>query len=58
MDLVVRTVEEEDFPTGEGMQRGFAAGAQAHVTYGRNEPALAFFQKTIAEAVGETPEAA
>ena len=53
MDLVVKVVEEEDFPIGEGIQRGFAAGAQAHVTYGRNEPALQHWQKTAAAAVAD-----
>jgi nitrite reductase/ring-hydroxylating ferredoxin subunit len=53
MDLVIRTVQEEDFPTGEGMQRGFACGAQEHVTYGRNEPALAHFQKSVAAALAD-----
>ena len=40
LDLVLRTVEEEDFPIGEGIQRGFLANPQAEVVYGRNEPAL------------------
>ena len=52
MDLVVRTVEEEDFPTGAGAQKAFTGGALEHVIYGRNEPALAFFERTMAEAVG------
>ena len=48
LDLVLRTVEEEDFPTGEGIQSGFRAGAQAEVLYGRNEPALQHWQRTVA----------
>ena len=51
MDLTVRTVLEEDFPVGEGAQKALAAGALAHVTYGKNEPALAHFQRMVAEAV-------
>jgi nitrite reductase/ring-hydroxylating ferredoxin subunit len=58
LDLVLRTVETEDFPTGEGIQSGFASGAQDKVVYGRNEPALQFFEKVVAEAVGATPMAA
>ena len=53
MDLTVRTVQMEDFPTGEGAQKTFASGALDQVVYGRNEPALAHFQKMIATAVGE-----
>ena len=51
MDLTVRTVLEEDFPVGEGAQRGLAAGALETVTYGKNEPALAHFQRMISEAL-------
>ena len=52
MDLVMRTVETEDFPTGEGIQAGLLSGAQDSIVYGRNEPALHHFEKTAAEAVG------
>ena len=41
MDLTIRTVRGEDFPTSEGMQAGYAAQVQEAVVYGRNEPALA-----------------
>ena len=51
LDLVLRTVEEEDFPIGEGIQRGFLANPQAEVVYGRNEPALQHWQRTVAEAL-------
>lgn len=57
MDLAIQTVEQEDFPTGEGIQQGFAAGAQTHLTYGRNEPALAYFQNAVKRALAE-PSAA
>jgi nitrite reductase/ring-hydroxylating ferredoxin subunit len=51
MDLTIRTVDEEDFPVGEGIQSGFAAAAQTALVFGRNEPALAHFQRSINEAV-------
>ena len=51
LDLVLRTVEEEDFPTGEGIQAGFRAGAQTEVVYGRNEPALQHWQRTVTRAL-------
>lgn len=47
LDLVLRTVEDEDFPTGEGIQSGFRANAQAEILYGRNEPALQHWQRTV-----------
>ncbi len=51
MDLTIRTVCEEDFPACEGMQRGFTSGAQTHAIYGRNEPALAHFERAVEEVV-------
>ena len=42
------TVEAEDFPVAEGVQRGLAAGAQACLTFGRHEPALAHFHRAVA----------
>jgi nitrite reductase/ring-hydroxylating ferredoxin subunit len=52
LDLTLRTVETEDFPTGEGIQAGLLSGAQERMIYGRNEPALQYFEKAAAEAVG------
>ena len=49
LDLVLHTVENEDFPTGEGIQRGFVANPRAEVVYGRNEPALQHWQRTLAD---------
>ncbi|MBT5267737.1 MAG: Rieske 2Fe-2S domain-containing protein [Rhodospirillaceae bacterium] len=51
MDLVIRTVQEEDFPTGEGIQSGYHSGARSHVIYGRNEPALMHFERSVSEAL-------
>ena len=51
MDLTIRTVCDEDFPVGEGIQRGMASGAQTHTSYGRNEPALAHFERTVSQVV-------
>ena len=51
LDLVLRTVEDEDFPTGEGIQSGFGANAQTEVVYGRNEPALQHWQRTVAKVL-------
>jgi len=53
IDLTLRTVEEEDFPVGESIQSGFGCGAQSHVTYGRNEPALQHWQRSVAAALDD-----
>lgn len=53
-NLLMATVEMEDFPTCEGMQRGFASGAQDAIIFGRNEPALQHYHKSIRTALAET----
>ena len=54
MDLLMRTVEAEDFPICVDIQRGLGAGAQSHITFGRNEPALGHYHRHIQEAVGSS----
>lgn len=55
--LLLKTVEEEDFPVGEGIQQSFKSGAQAHITFGRNEPALHHFHRTVRKALNMPPAA-
>jgi nitrite reductase/ring-hydroxylating ferredoxin subunit len=52
MDLLMSTVEVEDFPVCLDIQRGFRAGAQQHITFGRHEPALGHYHRSIREALG------
>jgi phenylpropionate dioxygenase-like ring-hydroxylating dioxygenase large terminal subunit len=52
MQILLDTVEKEDFPLAEDMQRGFHSGAQDHLLFGRNEPALAHFHRSVREAIG------
>ena len=51
LDLVVKVVEEEDFPVGENIQRGFQSGAQDHITFGINEPGLTHFHRGVTAAI-------
>ena len=51
LNLVVHVVENEDFPVGEGAQKGFHTGAQEHIVFGQNEPALAYFHRTLSAAL-------
>ncbi len=51
MDLVVHVVEKEDFPVGEGIQHGFHSGAQDHILFGRNEPGLIHFHRSVSAAL-------
>jgi phenylpropionate dioxygenase-like ring-hydroxylating dioxygenase large terminal subunit len=56
MDLLMATVEKEDFPLAEGVQRGFYSGAQDEILFGRNEPCLQHFHKSVKEALTEAPQ--
>jgi hypothetical protein len=49
--LALDTVEAEDLMLGEKIQRGYQSRAQAFVTYGRNEPALAHFHASLDKAL-------
>jgi phenylpropionate dioxygenase-like ring-hydroxylating dioxygenase large terminal subunit len=53
MDLLMATVEKEDFPLSEGIQRGFYSGAQEEVLFGRNEPSLHHFHKSVMAALAD-----
>lgn len=52
MDLLLATVEEEDFPVCVDIQSGFKADAQTHVTFGRNEPGLTHYHATMRSYLG------
>jgi phenylpropionate dioxygenase-like ring-hydroxylating dioxygenase large terminal subunit len=54
MELLMATVDKEDFPVSEGIQRGFYSGAQDEILFGRNEPSLQHFHKSIKAALAET----
>lgn len=51
MDLLMATVQDEDFPLAENAQKDFHSGAQDAITFGRNEPALAHFHTRIRKAL-------
>jgi hypothetical protein len=48
---VVRVVFDEDFTIGEGIQKGFDAGANDHFVFGKFECGLHFGQKAIDDAL-------
>jgi Ring hydroxylating alpha subunit (catalytic domain) len=52
MDLLVGVVEQ-DFAIGEQIQRNFESGVLHEVVYGRYEPALEHFHRSIRRALGE-----
>jgi phenylpropionate dioxygenase-like ring-hydroxylating dioxygenase large terminal subunit len=52
MDLLLGVVDQ-DFTIGEGIQRNFETGLLPSVVYGRFEPALEHFHRSIREALEE-----
>jgi phenylpropionate dioxygenase-like ring-hydroxylating dioxygenase large terminal subunit len=55
MELLLATVEREDFPLAQRIQEGFGSGAQEFVTFGRNEPALQHYHASIRDALAREP---
>ena len=51
-DLLVEVTDTEDFATAAGIQRGYRSGAQTHVTFGRNEPALQHYHRSLLTLLG------
>jgi len=52
MQLVLDVVTGEDFPAGRSMQIGLSSGAQTHLVYGRNEPAMIHYHQSMRSALG------
>jgi phenylpropionate dioxygenase-like ring-hydroxylating dioxygenase large terminal subunit len=52
MQLVLDVVTGEDFPAGRTIQIGLASGAQRHTVYGRNEPAMIHYHRSLRAALG------
>jgi phenylpropionate dioxygenase-like ring-hydroxylating dioxygenase large terminal subunit len=56
MQLVLDVVTGEDFPAGRTIQIGLTSGAQTHLVYGRNEPAMIHYHQSMQAVLGH-PEA-
>jgi phenylpropionate dioxygenase-like ring-hydroxylating dioxygenase large terminal subunit len=50
-EIVRGTVHAEDFPMARTIQQGFSSGAQDHVIFGRSEPGLHDFHRSLKEAL-------
>ncbi len=55
-EVVTSTVLGEDFTVGASIQQGFAAGAQPYVTFGRNEPGVQHFHRSLHDALTVSAE--
>jgi phenylpropionate dioxygenase-like ring-hydroxylating dioxygenase large terminal subunit len=52
MQLVLDVVTGEDFPAGRSIQIGLTSGAQRQTVYGRNEPAMIHYHRSLRSALG------
>ena len=52
MQLVFDVVTSEDFPAGRTIQIGLTSGAQTHLVYGRNEPAMIHYHQSMRACLG------
>jgi phenylpropionate dioxygenase-like ring-hydroxylating dioxygenase large terminal subunit len=55
LELLIATVQGEDFPAGETIQAGLSSGAQDHFVWGRFEHALAHFHGGLKDLLGRPP---
>lgn len=51
MQLVLDVVTSEDFPAGRTIQIGLTSGAQTHTVFGRNEPAMIYYHRSMRAAL-------
>jgi phenylpropionate dioxygenase-like ring-hydroxylating dioxygenase large terminal subunit len=51
MQLVLDVVTGEDFPAGRSIQIGLTSGAQSHTVFGRNEPAMIHYHRSMQAAL-------
>jgi phenylpropionate dioxygenase-like ring-hydroxylating dioxygenase large terminal subunit len=56
MQLVLDVVTGEDFPAGRTIQIGLTSGAQTQLVYGRNEPAMIHYHRSLRSALGLEPQ--
>jgi phenylpropionate dioxygenase-like ring-hydroxylating dioxygenase large terminal subunit len=51
MQLVLDVVKGEDLPAGRTIQIGLTSGAQTHTVFGRNEPAMIHYHRSMRAAL-------
>ncbi len=51
MQLILDVVTGEDFPAGRTIQIGLRSGAQTHTVFGRNEPAMIHYHRSMRAAL-------
>ncbi|MGC1401265.1 SRPBCC family protein, partial [Candidatus Binatus sp.] len=57
LDMLLQVTETEDFPMMLNIQAGLASGAVKEVIYGKIEPALSFYHKSLNQLLAQSGEA-
>ena len=57
LDILLQVTESEDFPMMANIHAGLAAGAMKEVIYGKIEPALSFYHKSLNHLLAQAGEA-
>jgi hypothetical protein len=57
MDLLMTVTDTEDFVMCEQIQAGFRSGAQEAITFGRNEPGLIHYHRSLERLAGSGDQA-
>lgn len=55
--MLLQVTETEDFPMMLNIQAGLASGAVKEVIYGKIEPALSFYHKSLNQLLAQSGEA-
>jgi len=54
-DFVLDTIDNEDYRMCEQTQRSFRSGAQTHIVFGRNEPGLIHYHRSLDGLLADDP---
>lgn len=52
-EVTISAIRDEDYPINTGVQTSLLSGRAGSVVFGRNEPALQHFHKTLAHVMGD-----
>lgn len=55
-DVVLRAIRDEDYPVNTGVQESLSSGRTPSVVFGRNEPALQHYHRTLEHFMGQDPQ--
>ena len=54
-EVTISAIRDEDYPINEGVSQSLMSGRATGVVFGRNEPALQHYHRTLQSVMGEKP---